>query len=164
VLMIIAVLLTMVTVSLSGATGGVAVRESAANLLSSLRYARYYAAIHGCEVRVKFLREANSCELTCKPDADQDQFEPLPGGRTLRLADHVRFSAIVIPSRNADAGKEEGDIVTFQPTGECDGASIELTDERMIYTLSISPSTGLVRLHKGPAIEIPNDREDLDAT
>ena len=52
VMMIITVTLMMVSVSLMGATGGVAVRESSTRLLAALRYAHYYAAIHGREICV----------------------------------------------------------------------------------------------------------------
>ncbi len=161
VLMIMAVILTLTTVSLSGATAGVASRESAGRLLVALRYARYYAAVHGCQCRVTFSREKNSYDLTCRTDADQDTFEAMPGGRQGTLDPRVRFSGIDVQARQSEQGNP--DVITFEPTGECDGARIEITDDRVVYTLVVSPYSGIVRLHRRRSDEIPSDREDLDA-
>jgi Tfp pilus assembly protein FimT len=159
VLVIVAVGLTMTSVSLSGATGGVAARESAGRLLVSLRYARSYAAIHGCQCRVTFSRQSNSYELTCQSDAGEDKFDAMPGGRHARLDQHVRFSDIAVQPRQS--GQAQADVITFEPTGECDGARIEISDGRAVYTLIVSSCSGMVRLHKGASDAIPSDREDL---
>lgn len=161
VLMVMAVILTMTTVSLSGATGGVAARESAGRLVVALRFARYYAIVHGCQCRVTIFRQNNSYDLTCCTDAEQAKFEAMPGGRLGTLDAHVRFSALVIQPQHSD--QEQMDIITFEPTGECDGARIEITDDRMVYTLVVSPYSGEVRLHRGSSDDTPSDREDLDA-
>jgi type II secretion system protein H len=159
VLLIMAVILTMTSVSLSGATGGVAARESAGRLLVALRYARSYAAVHGCPCRVTFSRQNNSYDLSCQPDAEQDRFDALPGGHRGRLDQRVRFSDVVIQSRQS--GHEHSDAIVFEPTGECDGARIEISDGRTVYTLIVSSCSGMVRLHKGASDSIPSDREDL---
>jgi type II secretion system protein H len=161
VLVIMTVLLTMTVVSLSGGTAGVAARESAAQLLTAMRYARYYAAVHGCQSRVTFKRESHSYELTYQPDPDQDEFQAIPGAKNAVLDSHVHFASVVIVSRQTD--NQNPDVITFDPTGQCDAAQIEVTDDRIVYTVTVSPYAGLIRLHKGAAQEIPNDREDLGA-
>jgi prepilin-type N-terminal cleavage/methylation domain-containing protein len=171
VLLIMSVVLTMVGISLSGATGGVALKESAGQLQASLRYARYYAAIHNCECRVSLSRTASAYELTCRTDPEKDEFSPMPAGeRRNRLNDRVRFAAIIVrpreagePSEAGEPGAEHRDVITFQPTGECDGANIVLTDGRMAYTLVVSPTSGTVELRKGASTDMSNGREDLDA-
>jgi prepilin-type N-terminal cleavage/methylation domain-containing protein len=171
VLLIMSVVLTMVGVSLSGATGGVALKESAGQLQASLRYARYYAAIHSCECRVSFNRAANAYELTCRTDPEKDEFSPMPAGeRRNRLHDRVRFAAIVIrprepaePSQTGGPGAENQEVITFQPTGECDGANIVLSDGRTAYTLVVAPTSGIVELRKGTWTDTSGGREDLDA-
>jgi prepilin-type N-terminal cleavage/methylation domain-containing protein len=160
VLLIMSVILTMTAVSLSGAMGGVAARESAGRLLVALRYARYYSAVHGCQCRVTFSRQKNSYDLSCRPDPEKDEFEAMPGGHKDTLDGHVRFLAIMIQPRASEA--EDQDVITFEPTGECDGANIAIGDGRVVYTLIVSPYSGIVRLHKGVSSEIPSDREDLD--
>jgi len=109
---------------------------------------------------VSFSRQNNSYELTTRPDPEKEKTEPLPGGRTGSLDSHVRFSALDIQSHHPES--ENRDVITFDPTGECDGARIEITDDKVVYTLIISPYSSLVRVHKGPLLEIPSDREDLD--
>jgi type II secretion system protein H len=161
VLLIITVMLTMAVVSMSGATAGVALRQSAQNLLTDLRYAHYYAVTHGCQCRNVFSANEKSYELTCCTDPDKEECQPLPGGRITRLDRTVRFSAVAIQQR--DSQSDNPQVLTFAPTGESDSARIEITDGHIAYTLSVSPNSGLVRLRKGPMIEIPNDREDLDA-
>jgi prepilin-type N-terminal cleavage/methylation domain-containing protein len=177
VLLIMSVVLTMVGVSLSGATGGVAIRESAGQLQASLRYARYYAAIHNCECRVSFTRAAGVYELTCRTDSEKDEFSPMPAGeRRNRLNERVRFAAIVIRPRDPrgagepqDAGESgepaaaNPDVITFLPTGECDAANIVLTDGRTAYTLVVAPTSGNVELRKGAVTDMSGGREDLDA-
>ncbi len=160
VLLIMTVILTMTVVSLSGGTAGVGLRESAGGVLTTLRYARYYAAVHGCECRVA-LSPADQCyELMVRPDPAEDRFEPPPGGRVGRLEPRVHFTTISIEPRLPE-GHSENTII-FDPTGECDAARIELSDGGRVYTLIVSPHSGLVRLFKGAAHEIANDREDLD--
>jgi type II secretion system protein H len=171
VLLIMSVLVTLVGVSLSGATGGVALKESAGQLQQALRYARYYAAIHNCECRVSLARTAGAYELTCRADPEKDDFVPLPAGeRRNRLNDRVHFAAIIIRPRDAGASADAGeaaaenlDVITFQPTGECDGANIVLTDGRTAYTLVVSPTSGNVELRKGAQTDMSSGREDLDA-
>ena len=171
VLVIISAMLTMTVVSLSGGTAGVAARESTTRLLTAIRYARYYAAVHGCQCRVTFSPQNNAYALTYRSDPDKDEFDTLPGGRSDRLNAPAHFSAIVIqpresesePGAASDSESEDQQVITFEPTGECDGARIEITDGRVIYTLVVSPYSGLVRLYKGPLGDIPSDREDLDA-
>jgi type II secretion system protein H len=161
VLLIMAVVLTMTAVKLSSATAGVATRESAGGLLAALRYARYYSAIHGCECRITFSRANNSYELTARTDPDKDQFDPVPGLHRTKLDEQVRFAAIVIQPRDTESQIQ--DVITFQPTGEADAASIVLSDGRTSYSLVVTPNSGQVRLRNGAVTEIPNDREDLDA-
>jgi type II secretion system protein H len=161
VLLIITVMLTMAVVSMSGATAGVALRQSAQNLLTDLRYAHYYAVTHGCQCRIVFSAKENSYELTCCTDPDKQEFQPLPGGRITHLDRTVRLSAVVIQQR--DSQSDDSQVLSFAPTGESDSARIEITDGHIAYTLTVSSNSGLVRLHKGPMTEIPTDREDLDA-
>jgi general secretion pathway protein H len=160
VLLIVALFTTMTAMALSSSTGGTAARESAARLLFALRYARGYAIIHGCQCRLTFSRQNGSYELACRTDPAHDRFEPIPGGRVDRLERYVHFGTLTI-ARRGD-GRDDADILTFDPTGECDGAVIEITDGRAVYTLTVSPHSGLVQLHRGPAGDIPSDREDLD--
>jgi hypothetical protein len=73
----------------------------------------------------------------------------------------VRFTNLSIQPR--DSSSDLPQTITFEPTGECDAALIELSDGRATFTIVVTPNTGLVHLNKGPAREIPSDREDLDA-
>lgn len=161
VITIISVMLTMTTISLSGAIGGVAARESAGNLLSALRYAHEYAALHGCQCRVTFSRAQNSYELTRASASAKGEFERLLGTSHAKLPDRVHFLSLQIPP--IDDG-ESADVITFQPTGESNGASIVLSDGRDNYTLTVAASSGITRLKRGSVGEAINDREDLDAS
>jgi prepilin-type N-terminal cleavage/methylation domain-containing protein len=160
VLLIVALFTTMTAMAFSSSTGGTAARESAGRLLIALRYARGYAIIHGCQCRLAFSRADNSYELTCRIDPTRDRFDPIPGGRVDRLERHVQFKTLSIASR--PTGDDGSDVLTFEPTGECDGAVIEVSDGRAIYTLAVAPHSGLVQLLRGPAADVPSDREDLD--
>ena len=114
-------------------------------------------------------------ERACRTDPEKDDFGPMPAGeRMTRLNEHVHFAAIVIRPRQPAAANaqdaevapgagENADVITFQPTGECDAASIVLTDGRMAYTLQVAPTSGIVQLRKGASPEVADDREDLDA-
>ena len=165
VLVLVTLLATMIVPRMAGSSQSAQLRESAQRLLQAARYARGYAVSHRCQCRLLIDTAQNRYALEYQPDPEHrpDQYAPLDRGTRAgrKLGPGVRFEMVRI--YHTERRETESKVVTFEPTGQADAATIQVGNQRRTYSLLISPSTGRAHLADERVEEPPADRIDLDA-
>jgi hypothetical protein len=90
-----------------------------------------------------------------------DQASGTPMERWHALAGGVSFGQVLIRGRWEGQGAS-GERVTFDPSGEADEATIELTDGRRSWSIRVASSTGRAEIMQGRASQALIERQDLD--
>lgn len=160
VVVVVAVLAGMTMLSLSGATGSAALRESAARLSRTAQYGQAYAVTRAAPCRLVIDRENRRflLEREKDPASEPGVYAAITedGVRPFTLPRGVTFGPVVIQ----DA--ERSPWVRFTPHGDATPAAIVLTADRESYTVRVSGPTGRVELVPGTVTELLQERMDLD--
>lgn len=169
-IVIIGVISGMAIPRLSGSLATAALRSSARDLKTATQYARDFAISHQTPTRLLLNAEENLYMLQAQLTNDEGQTTftqmTLAMTGTRKLARGVKFGTVQIqPGLSSTASSESSDSSTqinFDPLGQADAASIQITNDRHFWTLYIAPSSGRVTLTEGDQPPPPQDREDLD--
>ena len=168
VVAIIAVLSGMAIPQFFGRSQAVALRQSTRELLDAARYAQHLAVTQRRNFRLVIDPREGRFEIQGQDDPERqpDSYGKLKYGviRSGRLPEGVRFGDIRIDSgEGTTAADWDEQFITFTPTGGADAAIIQIGNEKTVYSLLISSTTGRAQLVRGAEDQLPNDRLDLDA-
>lgn len=167
VITVIAVLAGLAVTSFGGSLNKARLAEAASHLRAVTQYAHRTALTNQRICRVVFTLDGAGqdpgyrVEIESNNPESLDTFATITSGlgKPVSLTGNVRFAGVLIEN----GGQQEQHIITFQPTGEADAASIQLTDGRQTWSVVIEPNTGSSRLVQEAVSRTPNMREDLDA-
>lgn len=163
VVVIMAVLAGMAIPQFFGRSQAVALRQSARELLDAALYAQHLAVTQRRPIRLVLDAREGSFEI--QRQDEPDSYKKLQYGviRSGRLPKNVRFNDIRIDAgEGTTTAAWDEPFITFTPIGGADAAIIQIGNDKTVYSILISSTTGRAKLVRGAENQLPNDRQDLD--
>lgn len=149
---------------LAGATGMIygksyqrrLVEKNARELVLAARYANVLALEHQqlCQLHLDLKQQRALLTLTLL-DPEQNQFRQQiiknQYFKPIELEGEVKFKEISIQSNHETntVDKTAKRSISFYPDGSCDAALIRLGNDKIVYTVSLVPSTAKATMHFG---------------